>query len=154
MNPPPSNVCRISGSLLLLALALSAPELIMPLNAQADSRLAPCPSSPNCVSSLAPPGPQAVDPLPLQGRSPQQVLQCLKQVVGTMKRARIVQEDEGYLHVTFRTLLGFVDDVEFEVDQAHGVIHMRSASRLGYWDLGVNRRRLEHIRAAVEATCP
>jgi len=48
----------------------------------------------------------------------------------------------------FRSRLGFVDDVEFRIDEAAGVIHVRSASRTGYWDLGVNRRRVEAIREA------
>jgi uncharacterized protein (DUF1499 family) len=48
----------------------------------------------------------------------------------------------------FRSRLGFVDDVEFRIDEAAGRIHVRSASRKGYWDLGVNRRRVETIREA------
>jgi uncharacterized protein (DUF1499 family) len=52
--------------------------------------------------------------------------------------------------VEFRTSLGFVDDVEFYVDGSQKVIHLRSASRVGYWDLGVNRKRMESIRTEFE----
>jgi uncharacterized protein (DUF1499 family) len=67
----------------------------------------------------------------------------LKKVIRGMKRATVIQETPDYLHVEFRTLLGFVDDAEFYVDESQKVIHLRSASRLGYWDLGVNRKRME-----------
>jgi uncharacterized protein (DUF1499 family) len=63
-----------------------------------------------------------------------------------MKRTTLVRETPDYLHVEFRTLLGFVDDVEFYLDESQNVIHLRSASRIGYWDLGVNRKRMESIR--------
>ena len=63
-----------------------------------------------------------------------------------MKRSRIITASPDYLHAEFRTILGFVDDVELYIDDEQHLIHMRSASRLGYWDFGVNRRRLEAIR--------
>lgn len=122
-------------------------------SAPAGSRLAPCPDSPNCVSSQSPPGPHAIEPLALRQGSDQALL-CIKNIVSSLKRARITAEEGTYLRAEFRTLLGFVDDVEFEVDTPSGLIHMRSASRLGYWDLGVNRRRLERIRSAFNRTCP
>jgi uncharacterized protein (DUF1499 family) len=54
----------------------------------------------------------------------------------------------GYLHAEFRSaLFGFVDDVEFRMDETAGRIDVRSASRTGYFDFGVNRRRVEEIRA-------
>ncbi len=64
-----------------------------------------------------------------------------------MKGSRITEEKPGYLHAEFRSaLFGFVDDVEFRMDEAHGRIDVRSASRTGYYDFGVNRRRVEEIR--------
>jgi uncharacterized protein (DUF1499 family) len=146
---------RGAGSALLAVAALLVimiMEATMSGSARAGSRPAPCPDSPNCISSLSPPGRHAIDPLTLH-QSPDQALRCLKGIVGSMKRARIVAEEETSLRAEFRTLLGFVDDVEFEVDLSQGLIHMRSASRLGYWDLGVNRRRLEFIRSAFDKTC-
>jgi uncharacterized protein (DUF1499 family) len=59
----------------------------------------------------------------------------------------VVRETPEYFHLEFGTVLGFVDDVEFFADESQKVIHLRSASRVGYWDLGVNRRRIESIRA-------
>jgi len=65
-----------------------------------------------------------------------------------MKGARIMDEKVGYLHAEFRSpLFGFVDGVEFRMDEAPGRIDVRSASRTGYFDFGVNRRRVEEIRA-------
>jgi len=71
-----------------------------------------------------------------------------------MKRSRIITASPDYLHAEFRTFLGFVDDVEFYIDGEQHLIHMRSASRLGYWDFGVNRRRLEAIRVEFDRLGP
>ncbi len=109
-------------------------------------RLAPCPNSPNCVSSQAGGGYHAIPPITYSG-SREDVLETLKALIQKMKRSRIITVSPDYLRAEFRSFLGFVDDVEFSIDQEHHLIHMRSASRLGYWDLGVNRRRLEAIRA-------
>jgi uncharacterized protein (DUF1499 family) len=69
-----------------------------------------------------------------------------------MDRAEIIQADGNYVYAEFTTaLMGFVDDVEFFLDESAGVIHVRSASRLGESDLGVNRKRVEAIRAAFSA---
>ena len=66
-------------------------------------------------------------------------------------RITIVREEEGYMHAEARSLLfRFVDDVEFLLDADNRLIHVRSASRTGYSDLGVNRRRVERIRTAFE----
>jgi uncharacterized protein (DUF1499 family) len=112
-------------------------------------RLAPCPSSPNCVSSLAEGVYHAIPPIPYSG-SRETVLEQLKTVLHKMKRSRLITVSPDYLHAEFRTFLGFVDDVEFHIDQEQRLIHIRSASRIGYWDFGVNRRRLETIRAELD----
>jgi uncharacterized protein (DUF1499 family) len=109
------------------------------------NRLAPCPSSPNCVSTQEKGGYHAIPPIPYTG-SREGVLEQLKALLQEMKRSRIITVSPDYLHAEFRTFLGFVDDVEFYIDQEQQLIHMRSASRTGYWDFGVNRRRLEAIR--------
>jgi uncharacterized protein (DUF1499 family) len=67
-----------------------------------------------------------------------------------MERTALVRETPDYLHVEFRTFLGFVDDGEFYIDETQKIIHLRSASRVGYWDLGANRRRMESIRTEFE----
>jgi uncharacterized protein (DUF1499 family) len=68
-------------------------------------------------------------------------------VINSMKRAEIVSAEDKYLHATFKSFFfRFVDDVEFSFDEEKKIIHLRSASRTGYSDLGVNRRRVEEIR--------
>jgi uncharacterized protein (DUF1499 family) len=74
----------------------------------------------------------------------------LKEVIRSLPRAKLVDEDESYLHYEFTSLLlRFVDDVEFVFDDEAKTIHFRSASRTGYGDLGVNRRRMEELRSLV-----
>ena len=67
-----------------------------------------------------------------------------------MRRTEIVWESGNSLYAVFRTPLGFTDDVQFLADEKAGVIHVRSASRVGYWDLGLNRKRIENIRREYE----
>ena len=117
-----------------------------------DGRLAPCPDRPNCVSSEATDDAHRVAALDFTG-DPAAALQRLDRVIAGQDSASIVTRRDGYLHAEFTTrLMGFVDDFEARVDLAAGVIQVRSASRLGYGDLGVNRGRVEAIRAAFRAT--
>ncbi len=108
-------------------------------------RIADCPHRPNCVSSTSPVRNRWIAPLDYSVSSGA-ALDCLKRIILRMKRTTLVAVAEGYLHAEFRTILGFVDDVEFQLDGEKRIVHMRSASRVGYWDFGVNRRRLEAIR--------
>jgi uncharacterized protein (DUF1499 family) len=73
-------------------------------------------------------------------------LALLARAIETIPRATLRQQGTLYLKAEFRTRLEFVDDVEFLVDEDFGVVQMRSASRTGYWDLGVNRKRVETLR--------
>ena len=114
--------------------------------------LSGCPAFPNCVSTESTGDKHAIAPLTFAA-SPGDALDCLKRVVTSMKRSTIVQVEANYIHVEFRTLLGFVDDVELLVDDTNRTIRMRSASRLGYWDFGVNRGRVEEIRARFNHEC-
>ncbi len=76
----------------------------------------------------------------------------MKRAIASMPRTTIVTEEGAYLHVEFRTaLFRFTDDVEFVVDPETKQIDFRSASRIGYSDLGTNRRRMEAVRAAYNA---
>ena len=112
-------------------------------------RLAPCPDSPNCVSSLASDEVHEIDPLPLPTADP---IAVVREIVESFPRTTIVAADDRYLHATFASrVFRFVDDVEFLVDEAAGVLQVRSASRLGYGDMGVNRGRVEEIRARLAA---
>ena len=78
-------------------------------------------------------------------------LEQVQRVLLELDEANIVDEQENYLYAEFTSsLMGYVDDVEFMSDAASGMTHVRSASRLGYSDLGANRKRIEAIRAAIE----
>jgi uncharacterized protein (DUF1499 family) len=116
-----------------------------------DGRLRPCPGSPNCVCTQDADAQHAIGPLRFSG-TPGEAVARLRAAIESLPRTRIVTDTGGYLHVEFTTrLMRFVDDVEFAVDPKNKVIDFRSASRIGYSDLGTNRRRMEAVRAAYEA---
>jgi uncharacterized protein (DUF1499 family) len=106
--------------------------------------LAACPSSPNCISSQAVDDGHRIAPLSFRGDA-DGAFDRLKSVLGKRADTTIIAELPGYLRVELRTLL-FVDDGEFLLDRSHAAIQVRSASRLGYSDLGKNRSRMEEIR--------
>jgi len=115
-------------------------------------KLSRCRATPNCVSSQADPADAEhfIRPIAFEGGTLEAMAAVRKAVEG-MPRATVVRHDAGYLYAEFRSrLLGYVDDVEFVHDPAAGVIHVRSASRLGRRDLGVNRERVEALRARIE----
>jgi len=108
--------------------------------------LSPCPKSPNCVSSLSDDKSNHVEPLSYKG-SQEEAREKLISVIDSMKRSEIVTAKTNYIHATFKSaLFGFLDDVEFSFDDERKSINVRSASRTGYYDFGVNRRRVEEIR--------
>ncbi|MFH1153789.1 MAG: DUF1499 domain-containing protein [Pseudomonadota bacterium] len=114
---------------------------------KAITELAPCPDRPNCVSSLSPDREHHIQAM-VYDSDPGGALERIRAIIESMPGASIVEHETGYLHAEFRTrLFRFVDDVEFRVDDKHQVIHVRSASRVGYSDLGVNRKRVEEIRS-------
>lgn len=107
-----------------------------------DGKLASCPGTPNCVNSQSDNPQSKIEPLP--GVSIDQIVQ----VVNSMERTTIVEQTDTYLYAEFKSkLMGYVDDVEFYLDRDANMVHVRSASRLGKSDLGVNRKRVEEIRA-------
>jgi FKBP-type peptidyl-prolyl cis-trans isomerase FkpA len=116
-----------------------------------DGRLAPLREAlDNSVSSYSTSERHRIAPLPA-GDKPRASFARLERIVAAERGATIVTARPGYLHAEFETRwLRFVDDVEFLLDEGAGLIHVRSASRLGRRDFGVNRRRIEAIRAAYE----
>jgi len=117
-----------------------------------NGKLLPCPSSPNCVSSQSADEKHRIEPLSYSIPTPEAMTR-LKEIIESMKRSRIVAEEDNYLHAEFRSaLFGFVDDVEFYLDPENNVIHVRSAARTGYSDFGVNRRRVEVIRSRLSGS--
>ena len=107
-----------------------------------------CPDSPNCVSSQCPATDTTHAIAPLEFADDWSAArERLIAVIHQLPRTRIIVAEENYLHVEFRSLIfRFVDDVEFLQDPSGGKIQVRSASRVGYSDLGANRQRIEQIR--------
>jgi len=92
----------------------------------------------------------AVYPIEFSG-SREEAVAVVREIVEELGGGPILQEQNGYFRVEFRSkILGFVDDVEFYLPEDQDVIHIRSAARLGYYDFGVNRRRVEKIRALLQ----
>ena len=112
-----------------------------------DSRLAPCPSSPNCVSSDA--GDSAHSLPAFQVAVPAaQAWRIVRSTVASLPRTKIITESDDYLHAECSSaFFGFVDDLELHLRPAQNLIAVRSASRLGRSDFGVNRKRVENLRA-------
>ena len=112
-------------------------------------KLAPCPSRPNCVSSDAGDS-HPVAPLAL-AMPPEEAWRLVRQVIEEQTRTRIVTQTDHSLHAECRSrIFRFVDDLELRLRAAEGIIAVRSASRLGYSDLGVNRKRVEALRAKLK----
>ena len=122
-----------------------------------DGKLKPPSSTENSVSSQAalyPDHPQRsyadIAPLALKGDGPA-TLARIKAIVEGMDGAKVVKSEPGYLYAQFTTkLMKYVDDVEFWFDPAANAIQVRSASRVGRGDMGVNRKRIEAVRAALD----
>ncbi len=134
----------LASALMLAGCSGTAPDLGV-----SGGRLTPCPETPNCVNSQAVDEKHAIEPI-IVAAPPQKTKDRLLHIVASEKRAEVMQSGENYIRAAFRSaLFGFVDDVEFYVTgQQEGmtVVHVRSASRIGYSDFGVNRKRIERIR--------
>jgi uncharacterized protein (DUF1499 family) len=110
-----------------------------------NGRLAPPRRTPNCVSSQADPADREHYIAPIQGD-----IGAARKAVESLPRTRVIKAEVNYLYAEFRSkLLGYVDDVEFYFDGS--ALQVRSASRLGRRDFGVNRERVEKLRALIQA---
>ncbi len=117
-----------------------------------DGKLAPCPDSPNCVGTQTNDEAHRLEPLRYTG-SGERAMERLQAILAAQPRTRTVTQTENYLHIEYTSLIfRFVDDVEFLVEDSAKTIHFRSASRAGRSDFGVNRRRMEAIRRAFDAS--
>lgn len=109
-----------------------------------DGRLHPCPKSPNCVCCCHDEPAHYIDPLPFSSEA---TLDQIQAYLSKHYDAEVVQRTPDYLHVVVTTpTMRFKDDLEFAVDREKGTIKVRSASRVGYSDGGVNRARIEALR--------
>ena len=115
-----------------------------------NSMFAPCPDSPNCVSSDARDARHSIEPF--VGRPAQSdIWPKIRAAVLTLPRTKLVGEKKDYLHVECRSaVLGFVDDLEIQWRPGENLLAVRSASRRGYYDFGVNRRRIETLRGLLQ----
>lgn len=112
--------------------------------------LKPCPDKPNCVSSFATLS-QHIEGLTYSGDAAL-AMQRLRKVTLAQPRMELIEAQEGYLHfVQTSLIMRFKDDLEFVQDHAAHIFHVRSASRVGHSDFGVNRKRVELIRQAFNA---
>jgi uncharacterized protein (DUF1499 family) len=139
---------RVFTGSLVLALALGCASEGTP--APMAVRVGPCPEKPNCVSSLAEDADHRVAPFLLNGPNPS--WSAVRAAVAAMPRTAIVEEGHGYLHAECTSrIFRFVDDLELLRNEAGDRVDVRSASRVGYGDMGVNRERVEKLRRALVA---
>jgi len=141
-------------ALLLLGIGLfawrsHASRLSPPTLDLVEGRLRPCPDRPNCVASEASSGEHLVAALPYRNADRAGSERALATALASLPRTRIQRRQGDYWHATQEsTLFRFIDDIELRFDDGSRSIHLRSASRVGYSDLGVNRERIEALRAA------
>ena len=130
---------------LYVCILLSAPHATA-----GPAKLSPCPDSPNCVSSLSKDTARFIKPLHYAGNLAD-ARQKLIDLLETSKRVRLISVETDYIHAEFRSFVfKFMDDVEFFFPSGERIIHVKSASRTGYYDFGANRRRVERLRSAFE----
>ena len=124
----------------------------IPLGA-ANGKLTPCPQTPNCVSTQADPSDEShyAEPIPYDG-SAKALLEEVAEWIGQTPRAHVLERRGRYLRAVFESrVFGFRDDVELFIPEDGGLVHFRSASRVGKSDLGVNRSRYREFRDFVES---
>lgn len=118
--------------------------------AQDNPLIKDCPESPNCVSSKASKATHFVEPLNFS-KSPEEFQKFVEQILKQFPRTKLARLDKNYAHIEFTSLiLRFTDDLELFFDPVESKIHIRSASRVGYSDMGVNKRRVLKIRGTLE----
>ena len=127
-----------------------------PPKGSAAAGLRPCPDKPNCVSSRAERPDQRVDPLPAPaGADAATALEHARRVIDGMPGGRVTEVSAGYLHAEFTSrIFKFRDDLELIYEAERQILDVRSASRVGYSDLGANRKRVEELRRRLADALP
>lgn len=114
------------------------------------SAILDCPDTPNCLSSLANNPKYRIEPFKLK-KDIESSWNIVKKTVGSLPRTKIVLADNRNIHAECRSMIfRFVDDLMLHLIPSDDIIHIRSASRVGYSDLGVNRRRVESLRKKLQ----
>ena len=108
----------------------------------------PCPTSPNCVSSMAPENDSHfIKPIIYEKITRKIANKKIVEILNNLKNTKIIESNDKYIHVEIRSsFFKFVDDIEFYFPTNKNIIHIRSLSRTGHSDFGVNRKRMEKIR--------
>ncbi|MEM7554280.1 MAG: DUF1499 domain-containing protein [Cyanobacteria bacterium P01_A01_bin.84] len=152
-----SQISRLIVIILAIFLTLGS-SLIFPATALADSstlgiregHLSACPKSPNCVVSQNGDSKHAIEPI-TYNVDRDRAFSTLLKVITAVPRTEVIEKTDNYVRATSKSrIFKFTDDVEFYLPPNENVIHVRSASRVGDSDLGVNRRRIEQIRLALQ----
>jgi uncharacterized protein (DUF1499 family) len=119
-----------------------------------NGQLKECPTTPNCVNSQAKDKKHFIEPILVTG-PPLEAKKHILNILKELKRSKIKAIEDNYIRAEFTSrVFRFVDDVEFyfpDTKSKEGIIHVRSASRIGHSDLGVNRKRIEEIRSKFKA---
>jgi uncharacterized protein (DUF1499 family) len=134
----------LTGLLFLTGCSATVPKLGIE-----NGQLAQCPASPNCVNSQAKDQKHFIEPIRISG-TPSEARNHILKILKELNRSKIIAAEDNYIRAEFSSkVFGFVDDVEFyfpDTKSTKTIIHVRSAARVGYWDFGVNRKRIEQIR--------
>lgn len=136
----------------LQRLGSQSQQMNLPDRSIPDHQFLDCPSSPNCVNSLAPMTDQThyTPPFRYDSLFPD-AKRILLEILTEYPRTKILVVQDRYIHVEFRSaFFGFVDDGEFSFPEDHPIVHIRSASRVGHSDLGANRKRVDELRSLFE----
>ena len=119
-----------------------------------NGQLAQCPTTPNCVNSQAKDKKHFIDPILITG-TPLEAKKHILKILNELKQSKIKVVEDNYIRAEFASkVFRFIDDVEFyfpDTKSKEMIIHVRSASRVGYSDFGVNRKRIEQIRSKLKA---
>ena len=144
MNQPNRNIFSAvcSWTLPLLFFLLQANSA-----SSASLKLKTCPDSPNCVSSQAQDSAHHIKPI-TYAVTKTEAKRMILDILHSTPRTKIVVDEENFIHAEISSsLFGFIDDIQFFLDEKEKTIHIHSSSRSGYWDLGKNRSRLEEMRS-------
>lgn len=143
----PIAIKRFFMPLIMLLLALTGCSGSAPVaGGISNGDVLPCPDTPNCVSTAETDTKQTISPLTYRG-SREQAIVKLKKIINDLPNTKLRQEKDGYLWWECKSkIFGFIDDLEIYLPAKQQLIQIRSASRMGYSDFGVNRERVEKIK--------